>query len=224
VRMIFAFGFYLVGLFSQSAPPGGSSVGAKPIIDNERVSVWDVTMTPDKTGPAPSGRYPTVRTYVTGGTFKITHADGTSSTVTRKAGDVVFAAKGVVDREVLAPATSSAHVITTELKGQLVPPMKNSSGYASAFPRQGSKKVFDNDLVVIWDYRWTPRVPTLMHFHDKDVVVTYLEDGDLSSTTPAGQVTVNEYKTGMTRFNARDRAHTEELSKGTQRAIIVELK
>jgi 4-carboxymuconolactone decarboxylase len=212
------------GLLSQSAPTGGASVGAKPIIDNERVSVSDVTMTPDKTGPAPLGRYPTVRTYVTGGTFTITHADGTSSTVTRKAGDVVFAAKGTADREVLAPATSASRVITTELKGQLVPPMKNSSGYPNAFPRPGSKKVFDNDLVVVWDYRWTPRVPTPMHFHDKDVVVTYLEDGDLSSKTPTGQVTVNEYKTGMTRFNARDRAHTEELSKGTQRAIIVELK
>jgi hypothetical protein len=222
--MISALGFYLVGLLSQGAPSGGASLGAKPIIDNERVSVWDVTMAPDKPGPAPSGRYLTVRTYITGGTFKITHADGTSSTVTRKTGDVVVSAKGTVDREELAPATRSARVITTELKGHLVPPMKNSSGYPNAFPRPGSKKVFDNDVIVVWDYRWTPRVPTPMHFHDKDVVVTYLEDGDLSSTTPAGQVTVNEYKAAMTRFNARDRAHTEELSKGTQRAIIVELK
>jgi hypothetical protein len=181
-------------------------------------------MMTDKPGPAPAGRYLTVRTDVTGGTFKITHAVGKSSTVTRKAGDVLVAAKGTVDREELAPSTASARVITTEVKGHAVPPMKNTSGYASAFPRPGSKKVFDNDLVFVWDYRWTPRVPTPMHFHDKDVVVTYLEDGDLSSKTPAGQVTVNEYKAGMTRFNARDRAHTEELSKGTQRAIIVELK
>jgi len=224
VRTICALGLYLVGLLSQSAPTGGAPLAAKPIVDNERVSVWDVTMTPDKPGPSPSGRYLTVRTYVNGGTFKITHADGKSSTVTRKAGDVVVAAKGTADREELAPAAGSARVITTELKDHPVPPMKNSSGYPNAFPRPGSKKVFDNDLISVWDYRWTPRVPTPMHFHDKDVVVTYLEDGDLSSKTPAGEVTVNEYKTGMTRFNARDRAHTEELSKGTQRAIIVELK
>jgi hypothetical protein len=63
-----------------------------------------------------------------------------------------------------------------------------------------------------------------MHFHDKDVVVVYLEDGALSSTTPDGQKTLNEYSVGTTRFNLRDRAHTEELVKGTQRAIITEFK
>ncbi|MEI9811259.1 MAG: hypothetical protein WDO18_00665 [Acidobacteriota bacterium] len=67
-------------------------------------------------------------------------------------------------------------------------------------------------------------VPTPMHFHDKDVVVMFLEDGDLKSTTPAGEVTLNPYKAGTIRFNARDRVHTEELVRGTERAIIVELK
>jgi len=63
-----------------------------------------------------------------------------------------------------------------------------------------------------------------MHFHDKDVVAIFLEDGDLKSTTLDGQATLNQYTAGTVRFNARNRTHTETLVKGKQRAIITELK
>ena len=59
---------------------------------------------------------------------------------------------------------------------------------------------------------------------DKDVVVTYLEDGALRSTEPNGQSIVNEHYFGFTKFNSGNRVHTEELVKGKARAIIVELK
>jgi len=63
-----------------------------------------------------------------------------------------------------------------------------------------------------------------MHFHDKDVVVWLLEDGDLKSTTPDGKETVNQYTSGAIRFNKRDRTHFETLVRGKQHAIITELK
>jgi len=103
-------------------------------------------------------------------------------------------------------------------------PLPNKSGYPLAFPRPGSKKLFENDRVIVWDYTWMPGVATPMHFHDKDVVVYYLEDGDLQSTTPSDEKTVNPYKPFMIRFNLRDRTHTETLIRGKQHAIITELK
>ena len=63
-----------------------------------------------------------------------------------------------------------------------------------------------------------------MHFHDKDVVVVYLKDGALKSTTPDGKSTVNKLTVGKTTFNARDRVHTETLIEGESRAIITEFK
>jgi hypothetical protein len=63
-----------------------------------------------------------------------------------------------------------------------------------------------------------------MHFHDKDVVVYFLEDGDLSSTTPDGKSEVHPYTAGTPRFNQGNRTHTETLVRGKQRAIITELK
>jgi hypothetical protein len=55
-------------------------------------------------------------------------------------------------------------------------------------------------------------------------VVVFLDDGDLKSTTPDGQETVNPYKPGTVRFNLGGRTHTETLIRGKQRAIITELK
>ena len=86
------------------------------------------------------------------------------------------------------------------------------------------RPLLENARVVVWDYSWTPGVATPMHFHDKDVVVYYFEDGDLQSTTPSGEKTVNSYKPGMIRFNLRDRSHTETLIHGKQHGIMTELK
>ena len=56
------------------------------------------------------------------------------------------------------------------------------------------------------------------------VVVVYLADGELKSTTPEGKVDVNPISFGLTKFNRPNRSHTEEVVKGSARAIIVELK
>jgi hypothetical protein len=119
---------------------------------------------------------------------------------------------------------TTGRALTIDLKDHAQPPYPNTTKFPLAFPRPGSKKVFENARVIVWDYTWTPDVATPMHFHDKDVVVYFLEDGDLSSTTPDGKSVVNQYTAGTPRFNQGNRTHTETLVKGKQRAIITELK
>src|ERR1700691_2425345 len=114
--------------------------------------------------------------------------------------------------------------IMIDVKDHPVAPIANTSGYPLAFPRPGSKKILENARVIVWDYTWTPGVATPMHFHDKDTVVVFLDEGDLSSTTPDGKVVVNSYTFGAVGFTLRDRTHTETLVRGKQRAIITELK
>jgi hypothetical protein len=133
------------------------------------------------------------------------------------AGSAVFAPKGT------APKISGRSMVI-DLKDHPVAPLVNKSGYPNAFPRPGAKKILENDRVIVWDYSWTTGVPTAMHFHDKDAIVVYLEDGDLKSTTPDGQAVVNPYPAGTVRFNGRNRSHTEVLVRGQQHAIITELK
>jgi hypothetical protein len=170
----------------------GAGQPSTPAIDNERVTVWDLTK-------AGSRALTPTRPFV-------------SISLTPR---VAFAEAGHA-----APAGS----IVIELKDHAVPPLANTSGFPNAFPRPNSKKLFENDKVVVWDYTWTTGVPTPMHFHDKDVVVVYLETGGLKSTTAEGQSVVNDLQPGLIRFNARDRVHTEELVRGKSRAIITELK
>jgi hypothetical protein len=173
-------------LFQVSA-----STAVKPVIDNERVAVWDAPV-------SAAGR-------------------PVDAVVVSLAGDVTFLPKGTAPK-------SAAKSFVIDLKDIKAAPFENKSGFPLAFPRPGSKKVLENDKVIVWDYTWTPDVATPMHFHDKDVVVVFLEEGDLKSTTPDGQATVNPYTAGTVRFNKGNRTHTETLVKGKQRAIITELK
>jgi hypothetical protein len=117
-----------------------------------------------------------------------------------------------------------ARTIVIDLKNHPVAPLPNNSGYPNAYPRPHIEKLLENDRVVVWRYRWNLGEPTPMHFHDKDVVVVYLEDSALQSTEPNGKIVVNEYKSGDIRFNRRDRIHTELLVRDAASAVITELK
>jgi hypothetical protein len=111
-----------------------------------------------------------------------------------------------------------------DLKDHTVAPIENASGYPLAFPRPGVKKVLENERVIVWDCTWTSGMVVPMHFHDKDVVALFLEDGDLKSTTLDGKAVVNPHTAGEVRFALRNRTHTETLVRGAQRAIFMELK
>ncbi len=197
--------------------------GDAPVIDNERVAVRDITLSPGS--PASLERHPNdyVTMFLAGGQIRTTDAKGKTSVAMRSAGDAVFGRKGTEEKEEVI-SNGQVRMIVVDLKDHPVPPLANKSGLPPAFPRPGSKKILENDRVIVWNYTWMPGVPTPMHYHDKDVVVVYRYDGSLKSTTPSGEVVVNDYKFGTIRFNKADRSHTEELVKGQQSAIMMELK
>jgi hypothetical protein len=182
----------LCAMLFQASP----QTAMKPLIDNDRVTVWDVT-----------------------GHATVQPVD---AVVVSLSGNAAFLTKGTAPAAAGEP--NAGRSIMIDLKDHPVAPIANTTGYPLAFPRPGSKKILENDRVIVWDFTWMPGVPTPMHFHDKDAVVVFLEDGDLSSTTPDGKVTTNSYTSGTVRFNTRDRTHTETLVRGKQRAIITELK
>jgi hypothetical protein len=170
------------------------SFGAQPSIDNERVTVWDVT------GVLPPAQH-----------------DFVAVSLSRKGG-AIFGHKGDT------PGKAGARSVIIELKDHAVPPIGNATGYPLAFPRPHVKKLLENDKVIVWDYVWRPKEPTPMHFHDKDTVTVDEEHGDLKSTTPDGKSVVSEHQFGDVRFNRRDRTHTEVLVRGQAHAVITELR
>jgi len=171
----------------------------KPVIDNERVTVWDVTAEP-----------------------RLVRTMDHDAVVMELMGSHARTASFILKGGVYKPAGVRSLLI--ELKDRPVDPIENKTGYPLAFPRPHVKKLLENDRVIVWSYRWNPGEPTPMHFHDKDVVVVYLEDTALTSTTPDGKKTLNQYKAFDIRFNKRDRTHTELLEHGTGSAMMMELK
>lgn len=167
---------------------------ADPVIDNERVTVRDTT----------------------GTTTSVQH-DFVAIPMNRPGTAVVGTKGGTVGEP-------GARTVLIELKDHPVAPIPNTSGYPLAFPRPHVDKLFENERVIVWSYRWLPGEPTPMHFHDKDVVVVYEEDTTLKSTTPDGKSEVNAHKSGEIRFNLRNRTHTELLVGSSGSAVITELK
>ena len=165
-----------------------------PIIDNERVTVWDTIST------LPPAKHDFVAVSLS------------------KKGTAILGHKGDI------PGEPGAHTVVIELKDTVVPSLPNNSGYPNAFPRPHVVKLLENDKVIVWSYRWNPGEPTPMHFHDKDVVVVYEDDTALKSTTPDGKSVIHEYKFGDVNFNRGNRTHTELLVKDTGSAVMTELK
>jgi hypothetical protein len=170
------------------------SYGAQPVLDNERVTVWDAT------GVMPPAQH-----------------DFVAVSLSRK-GTAFFGHKGD------APGKAGSRTVVVELKDPALAPIANTTGYPLAFPRPHARKLLENDKVIVWDYAWRPHEPSPMHFHDKDTLVVFEATGALQSTTPDGKNVVSENKFGDIRFNRRDRTHTELLVGGHEHAVITELK
>jgi hypothetical protein len=165
-----------------------------PIIDNERVTVWDTTTT------LPPAKHDFIAVSLT------------------KKGTAILGHKGDISGE------PGARTVVIELKDRAEAPLANTSGYPNAFPRPHVVKLLENDKVIVWSYRWNPGEPTPMHFHDKDVVVVYEDDTALKSTTPDGKSVMSEHKFGDVRFNHGNRTHSELLVKDTGSAVMTEFK
>ena len=171
-----------------------ASYAAEPILDNERVTVWDTS------GALPGAEH-----------------DFVAVSLSRK-GTAIFGRKGDV------AGKTGARTVVIELKDHPLPSIANTSGFPLAFPRPNARKLLENDKVVVWDNVWHGGKPTPMHYHDKDALVVYEATGALQSTAADGTKTISNYQFGQVRFSPRDHAHSEVLVSGQGHAVIIELK
>ena len=197
---------------------------AAPVIDNDRVTVWDVRLAPGDSAPATPHDMDTVVMFLDGGTIRTVAADGKATTATRQFGEAAFIPAGTDAVDTLVSGGPAREVVIA-LKPHAVPSaIPNTSGLPNAFPRDGVVSVLNNDRVLVWRYAWTPGKATAMHFHDKEVVVAYHQDGPLASITPDGKQVINNYKNGQLVFNRANRIHSELLVGPPQSAMMMELK
>lgn len=205
-------------------PPPFPREGATKLIENERVVVWEVEWTKGRPTPMHEHRLEVVGVNLADGAVKQTFPDGTSRLSERSpVGEASFGARGIIHREE-GISDALRRAVLVELKDSPSPPVEVKPTVPLAFPREGAKRLIENARVSVWDYTWTPGKPVPLHFHDKDVVVVFVEAGKLRSTPPGGEAQVTARRFGEVSFNPRNRTHSEEAVEGTPRAIIIELK
>ena len=208
---------------TQTLPPPFPRPGAKQLLDNERVTVWDVVW--PKGQPTARHRHPyaLAGVYLESGDRVITDADGSKRNVTNPAGGVTFQLKGLLHIE---EGTSDAplHAIMIEMK-QDAPVGDNPSPEApQAFPREGATQLLDNERVRIWDYTFTkghvsPAPPPRPRRHRR------LDGGRQAALDAAGRRTQYHDADEVHRHvSRRGNVHTEETLEGALRVYIFELK
>ena len=196
---------------------------AAPLIDNERVTVWDVSLAEGIAGPMTPKNEDAVILFLEGGQIRTVDGTGKASIVMRSFGDAVFVPKGTDSIDTLVSG-GSAHEVVISLKDHPISAIANTSGYPTAFPRAGSVKVLDNSRFTAWHYSWTKGEPTGMHFHDKDFVVAFRFDSMQSIRAPDGAGHVGPVKAGDILFLRRGLTHSEGLTTDRQSAVYLELK
>jgi quercetin dioxygenase-like cupin family protein len=97
--------------------------------------------------------------------------------------------------------------------------------YPPPFPREGAKKLFENDRVAVWDVVWPKGQPSPIHQHRYDQLSVTLVGGTVRVTRLDGTSTVNQSELGSVTLTAKGTVHQEEgLSETPQHKIMVELK
>lgn len=193
----------LVIAFTLFALPSYAEAQTQKLFDNERVMAWRLALG--------AGAEPRVRDRRLPGVV-VTLPDG--------AVRIVDDVDTVATRDV----ASASGVVLIAIKDHPHDRLKIPLDMTPAFPREGVRRVLENDDVTVWEVTWTKGFRTPPHFHDKDVVAIYLDAGTVRSIALSGETTATPRLAGDVVFAPRGRAHIEECIDGPRRDIIIELK
>ena len=193
----------LLVAFTIAALPWQAEAQTQRVFENERVIAWRLASGERAERLVQDRRIPGVIVSLADGAVRVVDDVNTVST-----------------REV-APASG---VVLIAIKDSPRDRLEIPLGMIPAFPREGVRRVVENDSVVVWAVTWTKGSKTPLHFHDKDVVAVYLDPGTVRSIASKGETTATPRLAGDTVFNPRGRAHIEECIDGPRRDIIIELK
>jgi len=97
--------------------------------------------------------------------------------------------------------------------------------YSPAFPRDGAKKIQENDYFAIWDVTWEKGQSTGMRKLRLDQITVFLTDGAIRFTRPDGMSTIEEERLGSVLYEPKGTiVATEGTSENPIRAAVFQLK
>lgn len=213
---------------AQDYPHAFPRTGTTQLVDNARVTMWEVNWIHGVKQPIHRHRYDMAGVYLRFGEITVTTPDGKATTGQRfEVPRPYFQLKDITHREEAMgkPGDPERLAIMVDLKDVAVPAFHVAAGSPGGqFPREGAADVLDNARVRMWDYTWLPGRPTAMHTHDTDTIEVFMTGGTIRTKTAAGVEETHQVVFKTARFVPRGRVDAEEAISGSPRAIVIELK
>ncbi len=215
-------------LAAQEYPHAFPRTGTTQLVDNERLTLWEVNWIHGVKQPIHRHRYDMAGVYLRFGEITVTTPDGKATTgQTFPVPRPYFQLKEITHREEAMgkPGDPERLAIMIDLKDVRVSAFQAPAGAPDAqFPREGAADVLDNARVRMWDYTWQPGKPTAMHTHTTDTIEVFVTGGTIRTRTAAGVEETHAVAFKTARFVPRGRVDSEDAVAGSPRAIVVELK
>lgn len=200
--------------------------GVTQILDNARVSVWEVNWRHGDTQPVHRHKYDMAGVYLRYGPITVTDLDGKENKgaefpVPRP----YFQPKGITHREeAVTPGAPERLAVMIDLKDSVTDMMVIDDPEPSAYPRDGATNVLDNRRVRMWDYTFTAGAAAVKRVYRSDVVEVVVTEGVVKVTGFDGKAETRTLAPKQARYISRGTVQTEQLVSGSPRVIAVELK
>ena len=200
--------------------------GVTQILDNVRVTVWEVNWRHGDKQPVHRHLYDMAGVYLRYGPITVTALDGTENKgaefpVPRP----YFQPKGITHREeAVTPGAPERLAIMVDLKEAATDMMYIDDPEPSAYPRDGAKNVLENPRIRMWDYTWTANGPAVKRVYRNDVVEVVVTGGTVKVTGPDGKADTRTLAPKQARYINRGTVQTEQGVSGSPRVIAIELK
>lgn len=218
---------HAVVIAAQDYPHAFPRTGTRQILDNARVTVWEVNWPHGVPQPIHRHRYDMAGVYLRFGVITVTTPDGTASNgqpfeVPRP----YFQPKGITHREEAkgAPGDPERLAIMIDLKDRAGVSPPPSGTAPVAFPRDGAKNVLDNERVRMWDVTWRAERSAAAMAYALDAVEVVVTGGTFIVRGADGQDTTRVVAPKDARFIPRGTVESLRASVGSPRTITVEIK
>jgi hypothetical protein len=201
--------------------------GVTQILDNPRVTIWEVNWRRGDAQPFHRHKYDMAGVYLRWGPITVTGLDGKADEgpefpVPRP----YYQPKGITHREEAhgAEGTPERLAVMIDLKDAVTDMMVIDDPEPSAYPRDGAKNVLENPRIRMWDYTFAANGPAVKRVYRNDVIEVVVTGGTVKVTTAAGKTETRTLAPKQARYVNRGTVQTEQGVSGSPRVIAVELK
>jgi hypothetical protein len=201
--------------------------GVTPLIDNPRVSVWEVNWRRGDQQPIHRHKYDMAGVYLRWGPITVTGLDGQAvDSPEFPVPHPYFQLKGITHREEAhgAPGTPERLAIMVDLKDAVTDMMVIDDPGPSAYPRDGAKNVLENPRILMWDYTYQANAPAAKRVYRRDVVEVVVTGGTIKVTGADGKAETRVLAPKQARYINRGTVQTEQWVSGSPRVIAIDLK